>query len=71
MSDSRLTRRPSIRKSELGSTLAVLKKHGLEPCALDSLPGGGFRIHLIPLPAEGATAELDQELKEFEARNGR
>ncbi len=64
-------RRPALRR-RVSAGAAALEARGLRPCAIDILPNGTVRYHLI---ARGATEEsgaddLDRELADFEARHG-
>jgi hypothetical protein len=66
-----MQRRPHLRR-RINAGAAALEARGLRPCAMDLLPTGTIRFHLI---APGATEEsgpddLDRELADFEARHG-
>jgi hypothetical protein len=60
-------RRPSIRSSDIKTTLAAFKEAGISPCAVDTLPGGAIRWHLTPLKASEED-DIDREIRENEAR---
>ncbi|NWJ24736.1 hypothetical protein [Rhizobium sp. RM] len=62
-------RRPAVRTSDVNATLEALKKNGLIPTALDTLPDGTFRWHFTP-PAAADEDELDRELAEFDKKHG-
>ncbi|MCX2874471.1 hypothetical protein NT1RE_02115 [Agrobacterium fabrum] len=51
------------------ATLEALKKNGMTPTALDTLPDGTFRWHFTP-PAQNDEDDLDRELAEFDKKHG-
>ncbi|WHA40948.1 hypothetical protein [Agrobacterium larrymoorei] len=67
--NTRKVRRPSLRIRDVNATLEALKKNGMTPTALDTLPNGTLRWHFTS-PAESDDSELDRELAEFDKKNG-
>jgi hypothetical protein len=63
------TRRPTLRIRDVNATLEALKKNGMTPTALDTLPDGTFRWHFTP-PSQYDGDELDRELAEFDKKHG-
>jgi len=66
---TRKNRRPTLRVRDVNATLEALKKGGMTPTALDTLPDGTFRWHFTP-PTQSDDSELDRELAEFDKKNG-
>lgn len=66
---SKKLRRPSLRIRDVNATLELLRKKGMTPTALDTLPDGTFRWHLMP-PEKNDDDDLDRELAEFDKKNG-
>ncbi|MBA8798297.1 hypothetical protein FHW77_002003 [Agrobacterium sp. RC10-4-1] len=66
---NRKQRRPSLRVRDVAATLEALKKNGMTPTALDTLPDGTFRWHFTP-PAQSDEDDLDRELAEFDKKHG-
>ncbi|NTB96889.1 hypothetical protein G6M84_10205 [Agrobacterium tumefaciens] len=66
---NRKQRRPTLRVRDVAATLEALKKSGLIPTALDTLPDGTFRWHFTP-PAQNDEDDLDRELEEFDKKHG-
>ncbi|MBB3944668.1 hypothetical protein GGQ73_000593 [Rhizobium skierniewicense] len=66
---TRKSRRPTLRVRDVNATLEALKKGGMTPTALDTLPDGTFRWHFTP-PTQSDDSELDRELAEFDKKNG-
>jgi hypothetical protein len=64
-----MSRRPSIRQSDVDAAAAALEARGMKPCAVDFYPSGKFRFHLTP-PSDDQGDDLDRELAEFEAVHG-
>ncbi|KFL27058.1 hypothetical protein JP74_09085 [Devosia sp. 17-2-E-8] len=64
-----MSRRPSVRPSDLKAALEVLREFGMTPSALDTMPDGTYRWHFTK-PASSDDDELDRELAEFEKRHG-
>jgi hypothetical protein len=62
-------RRPTLRIRDVNATLEALKRNGMTPTALDTLPDGTFRWHFTP-PALDNGDELDRELAEFDRKHG-
>lgn len=62
-------RRPALRIRDVNATLEALKKNGMTPTALDTLPDGTFRWHFTP-PAQNDEDDLDRELAEFDKKHG-
>lgn len=67
--DKRKSRRPTLRVRDVNATLEALKKGGMTPTALDTLPDGTFRWHFTPAPQSEDT-DLDRELAEFDKKHG-
>lgn len=65
----RKQRRPALRVRDVTATLEALKKNGMTPTALDTLPDGTFRWHFTP-PAQNDEDDLDRELAEFDKKHG-
>ncbi|NTF99032.1 hypothetical protein G6L30_02770 [Agrobacterium rhizogenes] len=63
------TRRPTLRIRDVNATLEALKRNGMTPTALDTLPDGTFRWHFTP-PSHDDGDELDRELAEFDKKHG-
>ncbi|NTG19354.1 hypothetical protein G6L00_02785 [Agrobacterium rhizogenes] len=63
------TRRPTLRIRDVNATLEALKKNGMTPTALDTLPDGTFRWHFTS-PSLDDGDELDRELAEFDKKHG-
>ena len=61
--------RARIRTRDLKATLTFLKEAGMAPAALDLLPDGTCRFHLVS-PADNDDDMLDRELAEFRSRHG-
>lgn len=68
-SNPKRSRRPTLRVRDVNATLEALKKSGMTPTALDTLPDGTFRWHFTPAP-QGDDTDLDRELAEFDRRHG-
>lgn len=68
-SNPKRSRRPTLRVRDVNATLEALKKSGMTPTALDTLPDGTFRWHFTPAP-QGGDSDLDRELAEFDKRHG-
>ena len=68
-SNTKRSRRPTLRVRDVNATLEALKKNGMTPTALDTLPDGTFRWHFTPAP-QGDDTDLDRELAEFDKRHG-
>lgn len=66
---SKKARRPTLRMRDVNATLELLRKKGMTPTALDTLPDGTFRWHLTP-PEKNDDDDLDRELAEFDKKNG-
>lgn len=64
-----MSRRRSIRSSDVDAAVAALEAHGIRPSAIDLLPTGAIRVH-IAAPQADTIDDLDRELAAFEARNG-
>ena len=64
-----MSRRPSVRVSDLKAALVVMREFDMKPCALDTLPDGTHRWHFTP-PAPHDEDTLDRELEAFEAKHG-
>lgn len=64
-----MSRRPGIRSSDVDAAIAALEARGIRPSAIDLLPTGAVRMHLVPLQSD-TVSDLDRELAEFEARHG-
>ncbi len=62
-------RRPTLRIRDVNATLEALKRNGMTPTALDTLPDGTFRWHFTP-PTQDDGDELDRELAEFDRKHG-
>ena len=62
-------RRPTLRVRDVSTTLEALRKSGMTPTALDTLPDGTFRWHFT-LTAKSDEDDLDRELAEFDKKNG-
>ena len=65
----RKSRRPTLRIRDVNATLEALKRSGMTPTALDTLPDGTLRWHFTP-PPQGDEDDLDRELAEFDRKNG-
>lgn len=64
-----MTRRQSVRASDLKTTLSALRQGGLSPTALDTMPDGTLRWHFTQ-PLQNEQSDLDRELAEFERKHG-
>lgn len=67
--NSKRHRRPALRIRDVNMTLEALRKSGMTPTALDTLPDGTFRWHFTPT-AQSDEDDLDRELAEFDKKNG-